>query len=203
MKLHEMDGFLKGKCLPGDMLVNETNAEYLVRKFAELQSALDVQSARSDALAAENAALKVAIEYCINPNNQPEYHDQGMGCGVEDRGYQRDGYSACYYGWESAMERVYSEVIPDAIPETPATDAWVNEQRAMYRAEGINFAAARLAAAFNHGFVDKPTAEVYDVVKSILEAKEELSSAPEDGLSGEYAEQALNDWTAQLRGSQV
>lgn len=35
MKLHEMEGFLKGKCVPGDMLVNETNAEYLVRKFKE------------------------------------------------------------------------------------------------------------------------------------------------------------------------
>ena len=71
--------------------------------------------------------MKSVIEYCINPDNQPEYHDQGMGCGVEDHGYQRDGYSACYYGWESAMERVYSEVIPDAIPETPATDAFLAE----------------------------------------------------------------------------
>ena len=35
MKLHEMEGFLKGKCVPGDMLVNETDAEYLVRKFKE------------------------------------------------------------------------------------------------------------------------------------------------------------------------
>lgn len=82
-----------------------------------------------DALAAENAGLKEALEYVINPDNQPEYHDQGMGCGVEDHGYQRDGYSACAYGWESAMERVYSEVIPDAIPETPATDAFLAEVR--------------------------------------------------------------------------
>ena len=86
--------------------------------------------ARCAALAAENAGLKSAIEYCINPDNQPEYHDQGMGCGVEDHDYQRDGYSACYYGWESAMERVYSEVIPDTIPETPATDAYLAEVRA-------------------------------------------------------------------------
>ncbi|WP_434082655.1 hypothetical protein [Enterobacter cloacae] len=86
--------------------------------------------ARCAALAAENAGMKSVIEYCINPDNQPEYHDQGMGCGVEDHGYQRDGYSACYYGWESAMDRVYSEVIPDAIPETPATDAFLAEVRA-------------------------------------------------------------------------
>lgn len=144
MALIEMDGFLKGKCIPSDLKVNETNAEYLVRKFAELESKLETAlrecrsagitidnlEAKCTALAAENAGMKSVIEYCINPDNQPEYHDQGMGCGVEDHGYQRDGYSACYYGWESAMERVYSEVIPDAIPETPATDAFLAEVRA-------------------------------------------------------------------------
>ncbi|WP_077896093.1 hypothetical protein [Escherichia coli] len=46
-----MDGFLKGKCIPCDLKVNETNAEYLVRKFAEAE-------AKCAALAAENAALK-------------------------------------------------------------------------------------------------------------------------------------------------
>ncbi|HHK9136483.1 TPA: hypothetical protein ACQZD8_000627 [Escherichia coli] len=51
MSLIEMDGFLKGKCIPKDLKVNETNAEYLVRKFAEAE-------AKCAALAAENAALK-------------------------------------------------------------------------------------------------------------------------------------------------
>ncbi|BEC81247.1 hypothetical protein VEE59_35690 [Escherichia coli] len=37
MSLIEMDGFLKGKCIPRDLKVNETNAEYLVRKFGELE----------------------------------------------------------------------------------------------------------------------------------------------------------------------
>ncbi|HAV7569582.1 TPA: hypothetical protein JLH32_003282 [Escherichia coli] len=51
MTLIEMDGFLKGKCIPCNLKVNETNAEYLVRKFAEAE-------AKCAALAAENAALK-------------------------------------------------------------------------------------------------------------------------------------------------
>lgn len=154
MSLIEMDGFLKGKCIPRDLKVNETNAEYLVRKFGELESKLETAlrecrsagitidnlEAKCTALAAENAGMKSVIEYCINPDNQPEYHDQGMGCGVEDHGYQRDGYSACYYGWESAMERVYSEVIPDAIPETPATDAFLAE----VRAQGVEMYADNL-----------------------------------------------------------
>lgn len=59
--LIEMDGFLKGKCITRDLKVNETNAEYLVRKFAEAE-------AKCAALAAENAALKKSDvefnEYC-------------------------------------------------------------------------------------------------------------------------------------------
>nr|WP_324256294.1 hypothetical protein [Escherichia coli] len=46
-----MEGFLRGKCVPRDLKVNETNAEYLVRKFAEAQ-------AKCAALAAENVALR-------------------------------------------------------------------------------------------------------------------------------------------------
>lgn len=96
MKLYEMEGFLLGKCIPGDLKVNETNAEYLVRKFSEAEERCAELSARlsmingiieaaeqgnklaqeatetlvqeSNALAAENAALKKSEvefnEYC-------------------------------------------------------------------------------------------------------------------------------------------
>ncbi|ENZ0432398.1 hypothetical protein ACHOYD_10705 [Enterobacter hormaechei] len=76
------------------------------------------------------------------------------------------------------------------------------EVRAQARNEGINYAASRLAAAFNHGFVDKPLAEVFDVVRMILTAKEDLANDPipaADGLSGEYAEKSLEEFAAQLR----
>ncbi|EII6461237.1 hypothetical protein LG902_004830 [Escherichia coli] len=53
MSLIEMDGFLKGKCIPRDLKVNETNAEYLVRKFAEAE-------AKISALAAENARYSMS-----------------------------------------------------------------------------------------------------------------------------------------------
>lgn len=87
-------------------------------------------------------------------------------------------------------------------PETPATDRIVAAIKADGRAEGINLAASRLAAAFNHGHVDKPMAEVGDVVRMILTAKEDLANdpaLPEDGLSGEYAEKSLAEWEAELR----
>ncbi|MGX3914343.1 hypothetical protein ACWJPS_11240 [Klebsiella pneumoniae] len=86
--------------------------------------------------------------------------------------------------------------------ETPATDRIVAGIKADGRAEGINFAASRLAAAFNHGHVDKPMAEVGDVVRMILTAKEDLANdpaLPADGLSGEYAEKSLAEWEAALR----
>lgn len=90
----------------------------------------------------------------------------------------------------------------DVNAENPfkATDAYLAEVRAQARNEGINYAASRLAAAFNHGFVDKPLAEVYDVVRMILTAKEDLANDPAaDGLSGEYAEKSLVEFAAQLR----
>lgn len=90
----------------------------------------------------------------------------------------------------------------DDFTETPATDALLAEVRASARNEGINYAASRLAAAFNHGFLDKPVSEVLDVTRMILSAKEDLSNDPlpaDDGLSGEYAEKSIEEWAAKLR----
>ncbi len=56
MTVYEMEGFLRGKCIPGDLKVNETNAEYLVRKFGELEN-------KCAALAVENAKLKAGHSY--------------------------------------------------------------------------------------------------------------------------------------------
>ncbi|EHC9801053.1 TPA: Eae protein [Salmonella enterica subsp. enterica serovar Singapore] len=86
--------------------------------------------------------------------------------------------------------------------ELEAKYAELAEVRESARNEGINYAASRLAAAFNHGFLDKPVSEVLDVTRMILSAKEDLAndSLPAaDGLSGEYAEKAIEEWAAQLR----
>lgn len=56
MNEYEMEGFMRGKCLPGDLLVGESNAAYLVRKLNEATAVKDER----DALAVENAALKAA-----------------------------------------------------------------------------------------------------------------------------------------------
>ncbi|MEF3140100.1 hypothetical protein J8987_06985 [Klebsiella quasipneumoniae subsp. quasipneumoniae] len=64
-------------------------------------------------LAAENMEMKQIIDSVTNLDNEPQYHDEGMGCGLEDRGIT-DRYDACRYGWDEAMERIYGEVIPCA-----------------------------------------------------------------------------------------
>ncbi|WP_368820483.1 DUF4752 domain-containing protein [Klebsiella quasipneumoniae] len=125
-------------------------------------------------LAAENVALK---KFCKNAAFDADYE--------AELGMERGGFT-------DALNNI----------ETPATDRIVAGIKADGRAEGINFAASRLAAAFNHGFVDKPMAEVGDVVRMILDAKADLANSPispEDGLSGEYAEKSLAEWEAELR----
>ncbi|MBT9221227.1 hypothetical protein C3B69_0009485 [Escherichia coli] len=103
MSLIEMDGFLKGKCIPRDLKVNETNAEYLVRKFGELE-------AKYAALAAENAVMLETIEAVRS------VADNSSGIA----GWHLNGDIAT---WE--------EILPEINDiETPATDAFQAEVRA-------------------------------------------------------------------------
>lgn len=154
-----------------DMAVQLANAESKCRDLA--------------AVVAENAALK-------NPDNWLSQSDYG---------YEASEVATQNGAAEDESLRAGMIAIINRIG-TPATDAFLAEVRAQARNEGINYAASRLAAAFNHGFVDKPLAEVYDVVRMIMTAKEDLANDPlpaADGLSGEYAEEFLEDIAAQLR----
>lgn len=193
MSLIEMDGFLKGKCLPRDLKVNETNAEYLVRKFGELESKLETAlrecrsagitidnlEAKCAALAAENAALREVVERMIN---------QFAMSGISPEEKSINPAASLMFDAKSALSM-------------SATDAFTAEIRAEARNEGINYTASRLAAAFNHGFINKSLREVFDVTRMILSAKEELANEPHpiDGLSGEYAEKSLEEWAEQIR----
>lgn len=57
MNVYEMEGFLRGKCMPRDILVNESTAAYLVRKLNEATTV----KAEHDALAVESAAMRSEI----------------------------------------------------------------------------------------------------------------------------------------------
>lgn len=60
MELYEIEGFLRGKCLPGDLLVGESNAQYLTRKLNEgAKTKAEVASLSQQVvnLAVENASM--------------------------------------------------------------------------------------------------------------------------------------------------
>ncbi|GAB0666836.1 hypothetical protein BT09F20_02050 [Escherichia coli] len=118
MTLIEMDGFLKGKCIPSDLKVNETNAEYLVRKFAEAE-------AKCAALAAENAGLKSGAMGEIKVINRG-----GQAYCVKDGVQVNPMYAR---GWNDYRAKSLQS-------DTPATDAFLAE----VRAQGVEMYADNL-----------------------------------------------------------
>ncbi|AOR20669.1 TPA: hypothetical protein SIK08_001336 [Escherichia coli] len=116
MSLIEMDGFLKGKCIPRDLKVNETNAEYLVRKFAEFESKLEtaLRECRSAGITIDNLEAKCAALAAENAGMKKFCKDAAFDADYEaELGMERGGFS-------------------DALNEikTPATDAFLAEVRA-------------------------------------------------------------------------
>ena len=179
---HERTAELKASCGAVDVrslaqLISDLASQLEVQLVRGNEQAVQLANAESKCreLAAENSTVKVMND-CLSE---------------ELRGYESDG---AFEG--PNMHLLWWKT------ETPATDAFLAEVRAQARNEGINYAAGRLAAAFNHGFVDKPLAEVCDVVRMILDTKEELANSTlpaTDGISGEYAEKFLEEFAAQLR----
>ena len=98
----------------------------IAKMVTELASALDMQSARSDALAAENAALKHAMAVTME-------HVSVM---------------------DTGQAGVAAMIINDALhnSETPSTDAWVNEQRAV----GAEMCVKALVTSDDDSFEDAP-----------------------------------------------
>ncbi|HHU0805798.1 TPA: hypothetical protein ACT92S_001260 [Klebsiella pneumoniae] len=90
----------------GELSIKETKVMALAKAYQQL-------AAENVALALENVAMKQIVDSVTNLDNEPQYHAEGMGCGLEDRGIT-DRYDACRYGWDEAMERIYGDVIPCA-----------------------------------------------------------------------------------------
>lgn len=134
MPLIEMDGFLKGKCIPRDLKVNETNAEYLVRKFGELESKLETAlrecrsagitidnlEAKCAALAAENAGLKAGILQASE--DMEAHHDDYALFSYDADGEQMDALLRLCDAQDSIASLGNFK--------TPATDAFLAEVRA-------------------------------------------------------------------------
>ena len=124
----------------GELSIREQKFLKLAKEFSICSASLDAAiktgnmlADQNAQLAAENVAMKQIIDSVTNLDNEPQYHDEGMGCGLEDRGIT-DRYDACRYGWDEAMERIYGEVIPCADElDFSATDAYL----AGIKADGV------------------------------------------------------------------
>ncbi|EOT8144422.1 hypothetical protein ACKXL5_004766 [Escherichia coli] len=154
MSLIEMDGFLKGKCFPRDLKVNETNAEYLVRKFGELESKLETAlrecgsagitidnlEAKCAALAAENARLKAA-------HPQPFGHEMMKALDAYEK--HQDEVP------ETGMLNAFF-ILRDSIRvDTPATDAFLAE----IRAQGVEMFAQWCRGERDFTLIDEDVAD--------------------------------------------
>ncbi|EMX2993536.1 hypothetical protein AAG156_004820 [Escherichia coli] len=203
MSLIEMDGFLKGKCTPRDLKVNETNAEYLVRKFGELESKLETAlrecrsagitidnlEAKCAALAAENAGLKSGILQA-SENMEAHHDDHGL-FSYDADGEQMDALLRLCDAQDSiaSLENV----------KTPDTDAFLAEVRAQAHKEGAHFVANRMLAAWEAGFIEDTAKNAADIARMILTSTEFMDDAPEGDFDRSFADGVLEDIAAQIR----
>ncbi|WIC38914.1 hypothetical protein [Klebsiella pneumoniae] len=148
----------------GELLIREQKFLKLAKEFRICSASLDAAiktgnmladqnaqlAAENVALALENVAMKQIVDSVTNLDNEPQYHAEGMGCGLEDRGIT-DRYDACRYGWDEAMERIYGEVIPCADElDFSSTDAYL----AGIKADGVEEFAAKLRIPGDDQFFD-------------------------------------------------
>ncbi|HIB2574043.1 TPA: ead/Ea22-like family protein [Escherichia coli] len=191
---HEMASELKAECGAVDM-------RSVAKLISDLATQLEVQLVRANALAEDQ---QKAIESIKQADSAVKLaHEKFSALAAENAGLNKFIAQSCYVfdGEQDELSDAYICATDGGMPQIPATDAFLAEIRAEARNEGINYTASRLAAAFNHGFINKSLREVFDVTRMILSAKEELAneSHPIDGLSGEYAEKSLEEWAEQLR----
>ncbi|WP_338315677.1 hypothetical protein [Escherichia coli] len=149
MSLIEMNGFLKGKCITRDLNVNETNAEYLVRKFGELESKLEtaLRECRSAGITIDNLeakCAKMAAENTSLKQSEKEFND-----------FCREEFSE----WE------------DDVTETPATDAFLAEVRAK---AFDDLCAAFVKHASVSGLDDGDCVTVKEATDALLHCAEQL-----------------------------
>lgn len=130
MTITEMDGFLKGKCIPSDLKLNETNAEYLMRKFGELESKLEtaLRECRSAGITIDNLEAKCAA-LAAESERLKSAHPQPFGPEMMKAldAYEKHQDEVPETGMLDAFF-----ILRDSIRVTTSvTDAWVNEQHAI------------------------------------------------------------------------
>ncbi|EHL8710532.1 Eae-like protein [Salmonella enterica] len=190
-----MEGFLRGKCIPGDLKVNETNAEYLVIKFSEEEERCAVLSAKlsmiNDLMKAAEQANKLAQEATEN------LVQERNALAAENTALKKSEVEFNEYCRRECED--VGDTWVDDFTETPATDAFLAEMRAQAHKEGAYFVANRMLAAWDAGFIDGTAKNAADIARMILTSTEFMADAPEGDFDRSFADGVIEDIAAQLR----
>lgn len=133
INLIEMEGLLHGKCLPGNMMVNESLAEYLVRQFNQLNEQLSESHSEFTAANATIHNLELKVEQVVAENVALKNPDNWLS--LSDYGYEASEVADGNGASEDEALRAGMTAIINRIT-TPATDA----QLAELRAQGVEMA---------------------------------------------------------------
>ncbi|EFB9841028.1 TPA: hypothetical protein SOS86_002689 [Escherichia coli] len=168
---HEMASELKAECGAVDM-------RSVAKLLSDLATQLEVQLARANALAAENALARKAVQaFCDVVGDNTEVICEEVG---------RDGVL----------------VILEAMKATgnmPVTDAFLAEGKTEARKEGAYFVANRMLAAWEAGFIDDTAKNAADIARMILTSTEFMANAPEGDFDRSFSDGVLEDIAEQLR----
>jgi len=150
----------------------------------DAEAAMRVYKER-DALAAENAIMQKLLTDISE--NHVEYFSEGE--------------SGMFAGVPlDYVSEINTHVSRDVNAENPfpATDSYLNS----VRAEGIHFAANRMLAAWESGFIDDTPAQVHDISGAVLSALEFLPNASPEEFKRDYADEVRSAIAAQLRAGE-
>lgn len=145
-----------------------------------------------------------------------ERDEKGLSQGIVDLRFREDAEAvmAVYVERDALQEQVKALAAENATfigwiemdsmvavdkSDMPATDAVIREIVNNSRAEGIHFAANRLLAAWESGFVDDTPAMAHDISGAVLSAVEFLPNANEGEFKRDYADEVRASIAAQLR----
>ncbi|HHL4765492.1 TPA: hNH endonuclease [Escherichia coli] len=163
MTLIEMDGFLKGKCIPSDLKVNETNAEYLVRKFGDLESKLEtaLRECRSAGITIDNLEAKCAA-LAAELSAVEEIHNEAVF--ITDEHY------------EQCPPEVQKMIRSLAVMQIPAYKSFLAEVRAHDLNAFIRHHSAELDAHIKNGGeqFDEKSVRIRDIIVSARLFREQI-----------------------------
>lgn len=121
MTLIEMEGFLRGKCIPRDMLVNESNAQYLLRKLTELQKDNETLRAMMREVEIQRDRFDAMLTEAVQSLRETEKQRDGLAAENELMFRSCSDWPAEYHPENGAKTEVERSVL------FPATDKRVRE----------------------------------------------------------------------------